>query len=165
MPSPKKETPPVPPLLPQTTKTKSVAPNTSKSNPNLTHNSPKPSYASKAKSLSDHSLQRLAPTTSSPDGKPRVVIRDAVFERGAALHKQYVVGIFLGKMPDYGPIQSFINYMWGKGSKLEIHLQPLKHTMLIRVPNDLIRTKILEKKLWYVDTAMFYVSQWGSNTT
>lgn len=76
LPSPQKETPPVPPLLPQTTKTKSVASNTSKSNPNLTHNSvPKPSYASKAKSLSDHSLQRLAPTTSSPNGKPRVVIR------------------------------------------------------------------------------------------
>ena len=55
--------------------------------------------------------------------------------------------------------------MWGKGSKLEIHLQPLKHSMLVRVPNDYIRTKILEKKLWYVDTSMFYVSQWGENPT
>lgn len=76
-----------------------------------------------------------------------------------------MVGSFLGKMPDYGPIQSVLNYMWGKGSKLEIHLQPLKHSMLVRVPNDFIRSKILEKKLWYVDTSMFYVSQWGSDAS
>ncbi|KAG2312390.1 hypothetical protein Bca52824_023947 [Brassica carinata] len=69
-------------------------------------------------------------------------------------------------MLDYGPIQSVFNYMWGKGSKLlEIHLQPLKHSMLIGVPNDYIRSKILEKRLWYVDTSMFYVSQWDSNPT
>ncbi|KAF2584136.1 hypothetical protein F2Q70_00035435 [Brassica cretica] len=122
-------------------------------------------YASKAKILSDHSLKRLAPTTSSPEGKPRVLVPDAVFARGAALHKEYIVESFLGKMPDYGPIQSVLNFMWGKGSKLEIHLQPLKHSVLVRVPNDYIRSKILEKRLWYVDTAMFYVSQWGENPT
>ncbi|XP_048602083.1 proline-rich protein 36-like [Brassica napus] len=122
-------------------------------------------YAAKVRIPSDKSLKRLAPTTISPEGKPRVLIPDAVFERGAALHKQYVVGSFLGKMPDYGPIQSVLNFMWGKGSKLEIHLQPLKHSMLVRVPNDYIRSKILEKKLWYVDTSMFYVSQWGSHAS
>ncbi|KAF3559328.1 hypothetical protein F2Q69_00012181 [Brassica cretica] len=132
--------------------------------PSLTKssNSP-PSYASKVKLPSDRSLSRLAPTSISPAGKPRVLIPDVVFERGAALHKEYIVGSFLGKMPDYGPIQSVLNYMWGKGSKLEIHLMPLKHSILVRVPNEFIRSKILEKKLWYVDTSMFYVSQWGSN--
>ncbi|KAG5376540.1 hypothetical protein IGI04_041136, partial [Brassica rapa subsp. trilocularis] len=133
---------------------------TPKPHPAQTH-----TYASKAKLLSDRSLKRLAPTICSPEGKPRVLVPDAVFARGAALHKEYIVGSFLGKMPDYGPIQSVLNYMWGKGSKLEIHLQPLKHSMLVRVPNDYIRTKILEKKLWYVDTSMFYVSQWGENPT
>ncbi|KAG2238293.1 hypothetical protein Bca52824_092448 [Brassica carinata] len=55
--------------------------------------------------------------------------------------------------------------MWGKGSKLEIHLQPLKRSALVRVPNDYIRGKILEKKLWYVETSMFYASQWGDDST
>nr|VDD29175.1 unnamed protein product [Brassica oleracea] len=64
---------------------------------------------------------------------------------GVALNKEYIVGSFLGKMPDYGHIQSVLNYMWVKGSKLEIHLQTLKHSMLVRVPNDYIRSKILEK--------------------
>lgn len=117
--------------------------------PPLTKSSnPPPFYASKVKLPSDRSLSRLAPTSISPAGKPRVLIPDVVFERGAALHKEYIVGSFLGKMPDYGPIQSVLNYMWGKGSKLEIHLMPLKHSMLVRVPNEFIRSKILEKKLW-----------------
>ncbi|KAJ4911284.1 hypothetical protein Rs2_05905 [Raphanus sativus] len=164
--------------LPQPSLPKSTPPSVPNSNPPpvnpsqkaSSQKSPKPklphppvSYASKVKLPSDRSLSRLAPTTLSASGKPQVHIPDAVFERGAALHKEYVVGSFLGKMPDYGPIQSVLNYMWGKGSKLEIHLLPLKHSMLVRVPNEFIRTKVLEKKLWYVDTSMFYVSQWGSN--
>lgn len=123
-----------------------------------------PTYAAKARSTVDRSLTRMAPTTTSPEGKPQVLVPDGVFERGAALHREYLVGTFLGKMPDYGPIQSVLNYMWGKGTKLEIHLQQLKRSFLVRVSNEFIRTKILEKKLWYVETSMFYVTQWGSNT-
>ncbi|CAA7050921.1 unnamed protein product [Microthlaspi erraticum] len=129
-------------------------------------NSPAPpTYAQKASRVVDRSLSRLASTTYSSEGKPRVAVPDAVFQRGAALHKEYVVGSFLGKMPDYGPIQSVLNYMWGKGHKLEIHLHHFKHSMLVRVPNEFIRSKILEKRLWYVGTSMFHVSQWGSSET
>ncbi|KAF2589371.1 hypothetical protein F2Q70_00040099 [Brassica cretica] len=58
------------------------------------------------------SLSRLAPTSVSPVGKPRVLVPDGVFQRGAALHKEYIVCSFLGKLPDYGPVQSVLNYMW-----------------------------------------------------
>ena len=124
-----------------------------------------PYVSAASKTLADRSLSRLAPTSVSPEGKPRVLVPDGVFQRGAALHKEYIVCSFLGKLPDYGPIQSVLNYMWGKGSKLEIHLQPLKRSALVRVPNDYIRGKILEKKLWYVETSMFYASQWGDDST
>lgn len=107
-------------------------------------------------------MERLAPLEYSPEGKPRVLVPDEVFHRGENLNKEFIVGSFLGKMPDYRPIQSVLNYMWGKGKRVEIHLNPLKRSMLIRVPNDYIRKKILEKKLWYVGTSMFYVSQWNS---
>lgn len=157
--------PPAPSLNPSLNTTTRSASTKKAPFPPKPHQNQPPTYAAKAKVFSDRSLKRLAPTTFSAEGKPRVLIPDAVFERGAALHKQYIVGSFLGKMPDYGPIQSVLNYMWGKGSKLEIHLLPLKHSLLVRVPNDYIRSKILEKKLWYVDTSMFYVSQWGSSAT
>ncbi|XP_048629424.1 uncharacterized protein LOC125601088 [Brassica napus] len=55
--------------------------------------------------------------------------------------------------------------MWGKGVKLEIYMQPLKRSFLVCIPNEFIRTKALEKRLWYVGSSMFHVSQWGSSTT
>ncbi|KAF2598367.1 hypothetical protein F2Q68_00009344 [Brassica cretica] len=54
--------------------------------------------------------------------------------------------------------------MWGKGVKLEIHLQPQKRSFLVRIANEFTRSKVLAKQLWYVGTSMFYVSQWGSPT-
>lgn len=114
------------------------------------------------KKVDDRSLQRLAPLEYSPEGKPRVLVPDEVFHRGAVLHREYIVGSFLGKMPAYGPIQSVLNYLWGKGKKLEIHLNPWKRSILVRIPNDYIRQKVLEKKLWYVETSMFHVSQWNA---
>ncbi|KAL0731634.1 hypothetical protein Bca4012_027728 [Brassica carinata] len=98
----------------------------------------------------EKSLKRLASTSTSPDRKPRVAVPDAVFQSGAELHEEYLVGSFLGKMPDYGPIQSVLNFMWGKGVKLEIHMQPQKRSFLVRIPNEFIRTKALEKRLWCV---------------
>lgn len=123
------------------------------------------SWAQRARKVDDRSLERLAPLEYSPEGKPRVLVPDEVFQRGAQAHREYIVGSFLGKMPAYGPIQSVLNYLWGKGQKLEIHLNPLKRSMLVRIPNDYIRNKVLEKKLWYVETSMFYVTQWNAEMT
>lgn len=36
--------------------------------------------------------------------------------------------------------------------------------MLIKLPNDVIRQKVLEKKLWHVDQCIFHVAQWGAYT-
>lgn len=51
--------------------------------------------------------------------------------------------------------------MWGKGRKLEIHVNNLSRSMLVRLPNDYIRQKVLEKRMWYVGTSMFHVAQWN----
>lgn len=34
--------------------------------------------------------------------------------------------------------------------------------MIVRIPNEYIRKKVLEKRLWYVGTAMFHVSPWSA---
>lgn len=33
--------------------------------------------------------------------------------------------------------------------------------MIVRIPNDHIREKVLKKRVWYVDTAMFHVARWS----
>ncbi|KAJ4888899.1 Uncharacterized protein Rs2_28647 [Raphanus sativus] len=34
-------------------------------------------------------------------------------------------------------------------------------SMIVRIPSDFIREKVLKKRIWYVDTAMFHVAQWS----
>lgn len=122
-----------------------------------------PSYASKVKPSVDKSLKRLSPVSFSPSGIPRVEIPDEVFHKGAELHKDFLICRFFGRIPSYHLTQSVLNFMWGKGKHLEIHLSPAGNSVLVRLPNDYIRQKVLEKRIWYVETTMFHVSQWSAS--
>lgn len=102
-------------------------------------------------------LKRVTTPTISSNGVPRVKIPDVVFVHGADAHKEFLVGYFFGKTPPVGLLQSILNHMLGRGKKIEVHIDTLARSMLIRVPNDYIRQKILEKKYWYIDTSMFVV--------
>ncbi|RIA04278.1 hypothetical protein BRARA_K01480 [Brassica rapa] len=120
-------------------------------------------WADKAKLSTDKSLKRMSTTSTSlsPEGIPRVSIPDEVFQRGALLHKDFIVGRFFGRVPSFKTIQNVLNYLWGKGNRLEIHLIQATRSMLVRIPSDFIREKVLKKRIWYVDTAMFHVAQWS----
>ncbi|KAG2321539.1 hypothetical protein Bca52824_014752 [Brassica carinata] len=101
------------------------------------------------------------PPTFSTEEIPRIVIPGEVFERGAQQHKDFVVGRFFGRVPAFKTIQSVLNYLWGKGNKLDIHMIQSTRSVIVRIPNDYIREKILKKRIWYVDTAMFHIAQWS----
>ena len=62
-----------------------------------------------------------APVSFSPEGRPRVKVPNAVFERGAKLHEDYIVGVFYGKAPSYGKIWGVLNFLWGKDKRVTIH--------------------------------------------
>ncbi|CAN6901476.1 unnamed protein product [Brassica oleracea] len=68
-------------------------------------------------------------------------------------------------MPSYQAIQSVLNFMWGKGAKLDIRTNLKDRSILVRIPNEYIRSKVLEKRIWYVGTSMFHVSQWCSSNS
>ncbi|KAF3565828.1 hypothetical protein DY000_02011638 [Brassica cretica] len=118
---------------------------------------PAKTWAQKAYPIADRSLKRLAPISYSSTGVPQVTIPDEVFQQGADMHKEFIVGAFLAKMPSYQAIQSVLNYLWGKGQKLDIRTNLQDRTILVRIPNEFTRKKVLEKRLWYVGTAMFQV--------
>ncbi|KAJ4881254.1 Uncharacterized protein Rs2_38309 [Raphanus sativus] len=120
-------------------------------------------WASKVKKTIDRSLSRLSPVSLSPEGVPRVIIPEEVYEQGAELHRDFVVCRFFGRLPAYTLIQNVLNYMWGKGKHLEIHMSPATNSVLVRLPNEFIRQKITQKAFWYVDTTMFHVSQWAAH--
>ncbi|CAN7140634.1 unnamed protein product [Brassica rapa subsp. narinosa] len=141
--------------------------NLPRKDPQASGNSSKPSppdktYAGKAKIGTDRSLRRLAPVAFSPVGIPQVRIPDEVFNRGAEAHKDFVLGVFTGKTPSYSQIQSVLSHIWGKGTKLVIHLRPQSHSMLVKIPNEYIRQKVVEQEIWHIGTSMFYVAQWSA---
>ncbi|XP_024005989.1 uncharacterized protein LOC18010805 [Eutrema salsugineum] len=122
-----------------------------------------PTLAEKIRQNEDRSLKRLSPVTFAESGRPRIIIPDEVFEHGANLHKDFVICYFNGRPPPFNQIQSVLNHMWGKGRKIEIHLNALARNMLVRIPNDFIRAKVLEKGIWYVGDSLFHTAQWASN--
>uniref|UniRef100_A0A0D3BAR3 DUF4283 domain-containing protein n=1 Tax=Brassica oleracea var. oleracea TaxID=109376 RepID=A0A0D3BAR3_BRAOL len=122
-----------------------------------------PTLIEKLRTAGDKTLKRLAPVSVSPSGRPRILIPDSVFQKGAELHKDFVVCYFNGKPPPFNQIQSVFNYMWGKGKRLEIHNNPLNRSAIVRIQSDYLRSKILEKCIWYVGDSMFHTAQWSSD--
>lgn len=104
-----------------------------------------PTLVEKIRRFEDKSLKRLAPATTSATGRPTVLIPHEVFQKGAALHKDFIVCIFNGRPPPYSQIQSVLNHMWGKGTRLEIHNNPASRSLLVRITSDYLKKKILEK--------------------
>ncbi|CAE6125277.1 unnamed protein product [Arabidopsis arenosa] len=79
-----------------------------------------------------------APVSISTEGRPRVKVPNAVFERGAKLHEDYIVGVFYGRAPSYGKIWGVLNFLWGKDKRHE---------------------------LWRVGDSPFFVMPWTSEFT
>ncbi|XP_018479306.1 uncharacterized protein LOC108850234 [Raphanus sativus] len=124
-----------------------------------------PSIAEKIRKSVDKSLRRRAPISSSESGRPRVFIPESVFQKGAELHKDFIICYFNGRPPPFKHIQNVLNSLWGKGSRVEIHSNPLSRSMLVRIPSDYLRLKILEKRVWYIGDSMFQAVQWTSTAS
>ncbi|CAN7058142.1 unnamed protein product [Brassica rapa subsp. trilocularis] len=121
-----------------------------------------PTLAEKLRVKGDKTLQRLAPITMAESGRPRVLIPDSVFQKGAELHKDFIICYFNGRPPPFNQIQSVLNHMWGKGRRLEIHNNPLQRSAIVRIQSEFLREKILDKNIWYIGDSMFHTAQWSS---
>ncbi|KAF3606689.1 hypothetical protein DY000_02050075 [Brassica cretica] len=117
--------------------------------PERLHHTPKKAQQKLCKSV-DKTLRRLAPVTVSESGRPCVLIPDRVFHKGAEMHKDFIVCYFNGCPPPFNDTQKVLNHLWGKGTRVEIHSNPHTRSMLVRIPSDYLRQKILEKRVWYV---------------
>ncbi|CAH2066352.1 unnamed protein product, partial [Thlaspi arvense] len=148
--------------LPQTAARPSAPQPPSEPHTNISQTTVPPSLVERIRVFEDRSLRRLAPVTISETGRPRVLIPDEVFQRGEELHKDFIVCYFNGRPPPYSQIQSVLNHLWGKGGKLEIHNNLISRNMIVRIPSDYLRKKILEKGFWYVRDSMFHTAQWSS---
>lgn len=123
---------------------------------------PAPKLVDRIRKSEAKTLQRLAPVTISDTCRPRVFIPDEVLQQGAELHKDFIACYFNGRPPPFKQIQNVLDHLWGKGRRVEIHNNPLTRSMLVCIPSDYLRQKILEKCIWYVGDSMFHTVQWTS---
>ncbi|CAN7106549.1 unnamed protein product, partial [Brassica rapa subsp. narinosa] len=125
---------------------------------------PNPTLVKKIRRFEDKTLKRIAPVNFFSSGRPTVMIPDTVFQKGADLHKDFIVCVFNGRSPPFSQIQSVFNHLWGKGKRLEIHNNPSSRSVLVRITSDYLKQKILEKGYWYVGDSLFHTQQWTSTT-
>lgn len=119
----------------------------------------------KIRKSENKTLRHLAPVTIAESGRPRVLIPDSVFQKGEELHKDFIICYFNGRPPPFTQIQNVLNHMWGKGKRVEIHINPLSYSMLVRIPSAYLRQKIIEKTVWYIGDSMFHAVQWSSKAS
>ncbi|KAJ0262185.1 hypothetical protein HA466_0051620 [Hirschfeldia incana] len=100
-----------------------------------------------------------ATVSTSAEGKPRVKIPNGVFERGAKIHNDFIVGIFYGKAPSYGKIWAVLNYLWGKDKRVTIH-HLANNAYIFYIPSPSLRKRILQHELWRVGDSPFFVTEW-----
>lgn len=89
----------------------------------------------------------------------RVIIPDEIYQKRTELRKDFLVCRFFRRIPIYSLIQNVVNYLWGKGRHLKIHMLPQSNSVLVKLPNDFVCEKVLQKRYWYVNISMFYVYQ------
>ncbi|KAG5410375.1 hypothetical protein IGI04_006694 [Brassica rapa subsp. trilocularis] len=130
--------------------------------PTPTNHLPEKTLVERLRISEDKTLKRLAPVTISETGRPRVLIPDSVFEKGAEIHKDFIVCYFNGKPPPFHQIQSVLAHMWGKEKPLEIHNNPRNRSALVRIRSEYLRLKILDKCIWYVGDSVFHTALWTS---
>ncbi|CAL9225079.1 unnamed protein product, partial [Arabidopsis halleri] len=97
----------------------------------------------------------------SSEGRPRVKVPNSVFERGAKLHEDFIVGIFYGKAPSYGKIWGVLNFLWGKDKRVTVH-NLTKNAFLFYIPSPSLRNRVLQQELWRVGDSPFFVTAWKS---
>lgn len=106
-------------------------------------------------------LVSSAPIFISAEGRPRVKVSNDVFERGAKLHEDFIVGIFYGKPPSYGKIWGVLNFPWGKDKRVTVH-NLTNNAFLFYIPSPSLRNRVLQQELWHVGSSPFFVTAWKS---
>ncbi|XP_033143356.1 uncharacterized protein LOC103862645 [Brassica rapa] len=119
------------------------------------------SWAVKARAASKFPKSNIHVVVSD-NGTPRVKVPNAVFERGAQAHTDFIVGIFYGKAPSYGKIWGVLNFLWGKDQKVGVH-SLMANAYLFRIPSASLRRKILRHELWHVGDSPFFVTEWKAS--
>ncbi|KAF8113122.1 hypothetical protein N665_0056s0027 [Sinapis alba] len=105
----------------------------------------------------------VLPRIDISDGVALIQIPEAIFDESELLWKSFVVGYFIGDAPHVGSIHATVNRIWSSpksGSKIDVQFID-KNTVLFRIDNSQMRTRVLNRKYWHISDVPLVVNEWS----
>ncbi|KAL0731993.1 hypothetical protein Bca4012_028087 [Brassica carinata] len=110
---------------------------------------------------STRNLYRTTSPTYLEDGTPMVTIPSKLLLHGPENQKEYIIGQFHRcSIPSGGLVNAVVNRIWGK--KCKIFSKKLgESSFLFHIPDESLRSWILQRGLWHVDDCLMFVAPWS----
>uniref|UniRef100_A0A0D3CAS6 DUF4283 domain-containing protein n=1 Tax=Brassica oleracea var. oleracea TaxID=109376 RepID=A0A0D3CAS6_BRAOL len=96
-------------------------------------------------------------------GVASMQIPEDIFDESELLWKSFVVGYFIGDAPHIGSVHATVNRIWSTpkaGSKIDVQFIE-KNTVLFRIDNSQMRTRVLQMKYWHIANVPLVVNVWS----
>lgn len=97
------------------------------------------------------------------NGVASIQIPAEIFDEAELLWKSFVVGYFIGDAPHVGSIHATVNRIWSSpkaGSKIDVQFIE-KNTVLFRIDNSQMRSRVLQRKYWHIADILLVVTVWS----
>ena len=125
--------------------------------------SPKRSYAAviqKKQSLTKYEFE-----ISEAEGKRSIQVPAAIIEKGNPLWEDFLIARFLETAPHIAKVHVILNKIWAfgdKSQKLDVY-EVDSTTMRVRIPNQMVRERIVRRGMWNIAGVPMVVSKWAPN--
>lgn len=96
-------------------------------------------------------------------GVASIQISENIFDESELLWNSFVVGYFIGDSPHMGSVHATVNRIWSSpkaGSKIDVQFTE-KNTVLFRIDNNQMRTRVLQRKYWHIADVPLVVNVWS----
>lgn len=146
--------------------------------PSLSESSSSHTQTQSQKSIPKEQLVRAQPWSKiqvSPDELPdpevingvaSIQIPAEMFADPDPLWQSFVVGYFIGDAPHVGTIHATVNRLWstaGGGKKIDVQFIE-KNTVLFRIENSHMRTRVIRRRYWHISDTPLVVNEWSPAT-
>lgn len=108
-------------------------------------------------------LKKYEMDISDREGKQSVIVPSEIVEKANLLWDDFVIARFLDAAPHVAKVHVILNKIWAFGNKdqrLDVYEMDAT-TMRIRIPNAVIREKVIRRGMWNIAGIPMVASKWS----
>lgn len=109
----------------------------------------------------NQSLKKFDFAISEADGKQSIEVPTEIIEKGSPLWEDFVIASFLETAPHVAKVHVILNKIWAFGDrsqKLDVY-EVDSTTMRVRIPNKLVRERVVRRWMWNIAGVPMVVSK------